>query len=126
MTISAPDSTPHSYLPHALSVDLDEGDNTSFTLKAMPAPASTLTVTLSWSFTGDLFDPPVDTGVNPTPRPETVTIPTSGSSSLTVTVGDDDQKSTAGVMIALVSIHPGDGYDYDVPHKLYFYIEDND
>ncbi|MDE0024965.1 MAG: hypothetical protein OXP69_11190 [Spirochaetaceae bacterium] len=109
-----------------MSVDLDEGDNTSFTLKAMPAPASTLTVTLSWSFTGDLFDPPVDTGVNPTPRPETVTIPTSGSSSLTVTVGDDDQKSTAGVMIALVSIHPGDGYDYDVPHKLYFYIEDND
>ena len=126
VTISAPDATAHSILSHAIVVSVDEGEATSFTLTAMPAPESELTVTLSWSFAGDLASPPVNTDLMLTPRPATVTIPTSGAASFTVTVGSDNQKNKSLFMTDLVSVWPGDGYQDGVPHRLFFRIEDDD
>ena len=125
VTISAPGSTPHDILSHARVVSVDEGTATSFTLKAVPAPASELTVTLSWQFAGDLVSPPENTELVLTPRPDTVTIDTSGTASFTVTAGDDNKKNNY-LINDLVSVWPGDGYERGDTHRLFFRIEDDD
>ena len=98
----------------------------SFTLEAIPAPESTLTVTLSWSFSGELVSPHVNTDLMLNPRPATVTVPTSGSASFTVTVGNDNKDNLLPEH-DLISVWPRKGsYKRRVPHRLFFYIKDDD
>ena len=59
---------------------VEEGDPASFTLTATPAPASALTVNLTWAFDSDR--------ISGTP-PSTVTIPTSGTATVTLATAVD-------------------------------------
>ena len=126
VTITGPDAAPHENISHARVVTVDEGEVTSFTLTAMPAPASDLTVTLSWRFETESFSFLENNDLMVTPRPPTVTIPTSGSASFTVTAGDDNEKQFFSPTLDLISVWPGDGYERGDKHRLFFYIEDDD
>ena len=126
VTIASAGSTVHSEFPRGIFVTVDEGGTMSYTLEAMPAPSSTLTVALRWYYTGDYFDPPLDPELKLTPRPETVTIPTSGTASFTLTAGDNDKRNYLFGGSELISVWPGDGYKYGVPSRLYIDVEDDE
>ncbi len=79
--------------------NVTEGSSASFTLTASPVPASSLTVTVNVSASGDF-------GVTTGSR--TVTVPTSGTATLTVsTTGDSTDEADGSVTATLAS---GTGY----------------
>ncbi len=78
-----------------------EGENTSFTLTANPAPAADLDVNVTVSQSGDY---------GATTGSRTVTIPTTGSATLTIGTTDDSKDETDGSITATLV----DGADYDL------------
>ena len=76
-----------------------EGDTVSFTLTATPAPASSLTVNVSWTESGSFLTGAV---------PQSVTIPTSGTATLSAATADDGTDEPHGSVT--VSVGSGSGY----------------
>ena len=82
-----------------------EGSPATFTLRAVPAPAADLTVSVTVTTTGDF-----GYGTLPT----SVTIPDSGTATLEIaTAGDDVDEAHGSVTVTLV-----DGSDYDLATSL--------
>lgn len=103
---------------------VQEGDSLSFTLTAIPQPASALAVTLAWSIGGDAVS---RHRLAATP-PDTVMIPTSGTAKVTVATTDDSDENPADTPVT-IRIQPGDGYkDGHVlrPRSASIIIRDND
>ncbi len=84
--------------------DISEGDDATFTLRALPGPASDLEVDVTLTSKGS-FD--VDT------TPQTVTIPTNGTATLTIPVDHDSTDGADGAVTVTVV----DGTSYDVYSK---------
>ena len=80
------------------SGDITEGKDASFTLTAVPAPATDLDVTVAVTQVGDF----ASTGS------QTVTIPTTGSATLTVSTDNDEVPESDGSITA--AIRNGNGY----------------
>ena len=106
------------------STSVQEGDNLSFTLTAMPQPASALTVNLDWRFGGD---PATRHSLAGTP-PDTATIPTSGTAKVTVATTDDNADNPDDTPVT-ISIDSGAGYINGQvlrPRNASITIRDND
>ncbi|MDE0228367.1 MAG: hypothetical protein OXJ62_05875 [Spirochaetaceae bacterium] len=106
------------------STSVQEGDNLSFTLTAIPPPASDLTVNLAWRLGGDASTRHRLAG---TP-PDTATIPTSGTAKVTVATTDDSADNPDDTPVT-ISIDSGAGYiDGHVlrPRSASITIRDND
>ncbi len=80
------------------SGDITEGEDASFTLTAVPAPATDLDVTVAVTQVGDFA----------TTGSQTVTIPTTGSATLTVSTDNDEVPESDGSITA--AIRNGNGY----------------
>ncbi len=83
----------------AASADIDEGDDATFTVTAVPAPTAALDVTVAVAQSGDF-------GVSP--GSHTVTVPASGSATLTVATVGDSVDEPDGSVTATVGV--GTGY----------------
>ena len=82
----------------ATASTVTEGDPVSFTLTAMPPPASALTVYLKWSDPGLFLDGS---------PPQTVTIPTSGTVELEADTVDDNADEPDGPVTARIAADSG-------------------
>ena len=92
-----------------------EGSEVSFTLTAMPKPASDLTVTVSWSEDGSFL---------PASPPAMVTIPTTGTAELKVSIPDDRVDEQDGSVTA--TVEAGSGYTVGTQGAATVAVTDND
>ncbi len=92
-----------------------EGVAASFTIKARPAPSTSLSVGVTIASEGD-FGIAVVT--------QNVTIPTSGDYTLTLTTTDDSVDEVDGSVT--VTVNPGDGYTVGSPSSESIAIADNE
>ena len=92
-----------------------EGTAVSFTLTAVPAPASALTVNLSWTQSGTFL-----TGA----RPATVTIPPAGTATVSASTDDDSTVEPNGSVTLTVA--SGTGYTVGSPSSATVTVTDND
>ena len=121
VTVTDNDGRPPTPQRPAVTIAADvspvvEGGQVAFTLTAAPAPASPLTVNVSWSKDG-LF---LMTGS----RAQTVTIPTSGSATLSAATVDDSMVEAGGSVT--VTILGGSGYTVGTPASATVSVTDND
>ena len=92
-----------------------EGTAVSFSLTATPAPASNLTVDLTWTEVGSFL-----TGA----RPSTVTIPTSGTATVSASTVDDSVDEPNGSVT--LTVGSGSGYAVGATSSATVTVDDND
>ena len=101
VAVSDNDDAPTPVVSVTAGSGVTEGGDATFTVTAIPAPASNLAVSVTVSQSGDY---------GATTGQRTVTVPTTGSVTLTVGTTDDDADETDGSVTATVNA----GSDYTV------------
>ena len=118
VTVTDNDGLPAvSIAPAAGTAEVTEGTPVSFTLIAMPAPTSPVTVTVSWTQSGSFLT------ASP-PETETITIPTTGTATLSADTDDDSTVETNGSVT--VTVGSGSGYTVGSPSSATVTVTDND
>ena len=100
----------------AIGGSIVEGASASWALSATPAPATALTINLSWTESGSFL---------PEARPQTATIPVSGT--VTVSIGTmDDGTDEPNGSVTLSVAGGGSGYTVGTPNTATITVSDND
>ena len=114
VTVTDDDVTPTVSVAAGTS-PVTEGTNVSFTLTATPAPATPLTVAVSWSDPGSFL-----TGT----RPSTVTISTLGTATVSASTEDDSIDEADGTVT--LTVGSGSGYTVGTPSSADVRVTDDD